>query len=158
MAMKSLVIYHSRYGYPQRIAWAIAEGLSERGSARAVALADVQLADVAVAHLVVIGAPTHMKGMSWSMRRFLRRTPREAWFGRPVAVFDTRFHQDGRTTGSAAAGLSARLRRRGALLVARPESFFVTDIKGPLEEGELARATLWGRSLHLAERVAAEGE
>src|SRR6266508_1926380 len=156
--MRSLVIYRSRYGNTERIAQAIAEGLSERGEARSVALGDLRPRDLETAQLVVLGAPTQMKGMPLSMRRFLRRSPRASWFARPVAVFDTRFRADPSATGSAAARLRARLRRRGALLLTPTESFFVAGIKGPLEEGELVRARLWGRRLHLSDRVCVEGE
>jgi menaquinone-dependent protoporphyrinogen IX oxidase len=154
--MRSIVIYHSRYGNTERVARAIAEGLSERGEALAVAVGDLRPVNVETAQLVVLGAPTQMKSMSLSMRRFLRRTSRSSWFGRPVAVFDTRFHDDPQRSGSAAAVLARRLRAMGAMLVRPPESFFVSGMKGPLREGELDRARLWGRGLHLADRVTVE--
>jgi flavodoxin len=154
--MRSLVIYHSRYGNTERVACAIADGLRERGEAMVMSVEDLGLVNLEAAHLVVLGAPTQMKSMSLSMRRFLRRLPRGSWFGCPVAVFDTRFHNDPRKTGSAAAVLERRLRALGALPVRPHESFFVTGMKGPLMEGELDRAKLWGRRLHLADRVAAE--
>jgi menaquinone-dependent protoporphyrinogen IX oxidase len=156
--MRSLVIYHSRYGNTERIARAIAEGLSERGETRAVALHDLRRTDLENAHLVVLGMPTQVKSMPLSMRGFMRRSGSEVWFARPVAVFDTRFHEDQGKTGSAAAVLDARLRAMGAMVVVPPESFFVTGMKGPLEEGEVERAKVWGRRLHLGDRVAVEGE
>jgi menaquinone-dependent protoporphyrinogen IX oxidase len=156
--MRSLVIHHSRYGNTERIARAIAEGLSERGKARVMALRDVRRADLESAQLVVLGSPTQVKGMPLSLRRFMRRSGRDAWFARPVAVFDTRFHEEQDRRGSAAVVLDARLRQMGALVMAPPESFFVTGMKGPLEEGEVERATVWGRRLHLGDRVVLEGE
>jgi menaquinone-dependent protoporphyrinogen IX oxidase len=156
--MRSLVIFHSRYGNTERIAHAIAEGLSERGEARAMALRDVRRADLESVQLVVLGAPTQIKSMSLSMRGFMRRSGKETWFARPVAVFDTRFHEKQDRTGSAAVVLDARLRQMGALVVTPPESFFVTGMKGPLEDGEVERATVWGRRLHLGDRVVVEGE
>jgi menaquinone-dependent protoporphyrinogen IX oxidase len=156
--MRSLVIFHSRYGNTERIAHAVAEGLSERGEVRAVALREIRRADLESAQLVVLGMPTQFGGMPLSMRGFLRRSPKEAWFARPVTVFDTRFHQDLDKTGSAAVMLDERLRQMGALVVAPPESFFVTGMKGPLAEGEVERAMVWGRRLHLGDRVVLEGE
>jgi hypothetical protein len=99
-----------------------------------------------------------MKGMGLPMRWFLARSAREAWFGRPTAVFDTRLPGEQRRTGSAAVKLGRMLRRMGALPLVPPESFFVTGVRGPLKAGELARATLWGRRLHLCERVTAEDD
>ncbi len=156
--MRSLVMYRSRYGNTERIARAVAEGLSERGESRAVALTDLRPGDLETAHLVVLGAPTQMKRMPLSMRRFLRRSAHESWFGRPVAVFDTRLPGEQWRTGSAAGRLGARLQGMGAMLVAPPESFFVSGMRGPLEQGERERAKLWGRRLHLSDRVAVEGE
>jgi flavodoxin len=157
-AMRSLVIYKSNHGNTERIARAIAEGLSERGEAHAVALGDLRPGDLEAAQVVVLGAPTGTRSLLRSMRRFLRRSSRATWFGRPVAVFDTRFHGEMRTTGSSAQRLGRRLRRMGAVSLAPPKSFFVTGVNGPLEEGELVRAKLWGRGLHLSERVSVEGE
>jgi flavodoxin len=156
MSMRSLVIYHSRYGNTERIAQAVARGLSERGEVRALPLGDLAPGDLARAHLVVLGAPTQMKGIPFSLRSFLRRSPRAWWFGRPAAAFDTRFPGELRRTGSAATKLAGRLERMGALLLVPPESFFVAGMKGPLEDGELVRAELWGRGLHLSTRITAE--
>jgi flavodoxin len=156
--VRSVVIYHSRFGNTERIARAVAEGLSERGEARVVALSDLQPLELETAHLVVLGGPARMKGVPLSVRRFLRRLPRDFWFGRPVAVFDTRFRDDQRKTGSAAERLSDRLQQMGALTLVSPESFFVTGMEGPPGEGEIVRARLWGRHLHLSDRVCVEGE
>jgi hypothetical protein len=60
--------------------------------------------------------------------------------------------------GSAAAVLGARFRAMGAMLAAPPESFYVTAMQGSLEEGEITRALVWGRRLHLGERVVVDDE
>ena len=49
--------------------------------------------------------------------------------------------------GSAARGIARRLRDHGYVLAAEPQSFFVQGTPGPLEEGELERASQWGRTL-----------
>ena len=49
--------------------------------------------------------------------------------------------------GSAARGISRRLRDHGYRLAIEPQSFFVKGTPGPLEEGELDRASAWGRTL-----------
>ena len=154
--MRSVVIYQSTHGNTERIARAVAEGLSEHGEARAVPLAEVQPGDLEQAHLVVLGVPTHGKG-SVAMRWFLERSPDGSWFGRPMAAFDTRLLDDRPAAGSAAR-LAALLEAMGSLLLAPPESFLSTGMDGPLEEGEVGRARVWGRHLHLAERVSVEGE
>jgi hypothetical protein len=64
-----------------------------------------------------------------------------------AAAFDTRM--PGRLVGGAGAGIARRLQACGFLLLADPEPFLVEGVTGPLSEGELQRATLWGRSLVL---------
>jgi hypothetical protein len=50
-------------------------------------------------------------------------------------------------TGSAAKTMARKLRHLGYEIVVEPESFFVDDTEGPLKEGELERAQLWGAEL-----------
>ncbi len=152
--MRSLVIYDARYENSERAARAIAEGLNERGQATAVALGRLHHGDVEAAQLVVLGTPNRARRLPQPMRKFLHRADDATWFARPVAVFETRVPGDAKRT--AATTLSARLRDLGALIVVPPESFFVTTTSGPLAEGELARARVWGRQLHLGDRVATE--
>jgi hypothetical protein len=64
-----------------------------------------------------------------------------------VATFDTRVDKVRHLPGSAAKAAAKAVRRRGYLPAARPESFYVTDVAGPLLEGELDRAEAWGEAL-----------
>jgi hypothetical protein len=74
-----------------------------------------------------------------------------------VAAFDTRFNADEvesrflgfvvRTGGYAAKHIAGQLQAAGGELIAEPEGFYVTDVQGPLAEGELERARLWAQSL-----------
>jgi hypothetical protein len=52
-------------------------------------------------------------------------------------------------TGTASRAAAKRLRKLGFRLVARPESFVVEGVSGPLGEGELERARAWARTLAL---------
>ena len=69
----------------------------------------------------------------------------------PVAVvaaaFDTRAQGVPLFTGRASKGISKALRRRGLRIVAKPESFVVAGRDTHLVEGEVTRATEWGRVL-----------
>ena len=71
--------------------------------------------------------------------------------GQAVATFDTRLNHSW-LPGSAGHAVMLRLLIRGATAVSRPASFHVAATAGPLEEGELERAQVWGH--HLAEAVA----
>jgi hypothetical protein len=67
--------------------------------------------------------------------------------GMCAAAFDTRIDKPRVLTGSAAKGIARRLRRHDFDVVGEPESFVVADTAGPVVQGELERATAWGRSL-----------
>ena len=65
----------------------------------------------------------------------------------PFAAFDTRVDIVRRLPGSAAKSAAKVARKRGYRLVTRPESFYVEDTPGPLLEGEVQRAEVWGAQL-----------
>ena len=164
--MKALVVYESMYSYTRQVAEAIAEGLGAAALPVAAATAD-RLADV---DLVVIGAPTHVHGMSRPTTRQAAadaagkpdsalHVERDAtssgvreWLAehagkvRLAAAFDTRVDMPAIVSGQASLHIARALRRRNATLAARPESFLVTK-QNCLLAGEQDRARRWGRDL-----------
>lgn len=161
--MKSLVVYESWFGNTKELAQVIADALGEVGEAKLITVDD-PLPEVDDFDLLVVGAPTHVHGLSsgrsrkgaieqrgeegepgigvrgWIEALPMLRRPR-------VAVFDTRAHKPEVLVGSAAHGIAKRLTKRGYRLAVEPESFFVDGTPGPLEDGELERAAEWGRAL-----------
>ena len=159
--MRSFVVYESLFGNTARIAQAVADGMREH--------IDVELNGVA-AHpgfegtdLLVVGGPTHAFSMS-------RVTTREdavkqgaqadssiglrEWLdelsegnGTLFAAFDTRVEMVRRLPGSAAKAAAKVARKRGYVPLTRPESFYVLDTPGPLLDGEVQRAEVWGAQL-----------
>jgi len=161
--MRSLVVYESSFGNTQRLARTVAGVLSEEGEVT-VRSVDEPLPPLQGFDLIVVGAPTHVHGLSSRMSRkgALEQQGRDrdvgigvrGWLERlpllarpPVAVFDTRAHKSELLVGSAAHGIAHRLRKKGYRLAVEPESFFVEGTPGPLEDGELERAEEWGRTL-----------
>ena len=161
---RAAVVVESMFGNTRRVAEAIAEGLAE---ATDVQVLDVSEAPVAPSvDLLVLGGPTHALGMSRRSTRAdagrrgaaatddaLRRGLREyisdlhnTSYPVLVATFDTRVRQRG-LPGSAARAARRRLVRAGARVVLPPESFYVSDVGGPLLPGELDRARQWGSRL-----------
>jgi hypothetical protein len=161
--MRSLVVYESSFGNTQRIAEKIAAALAPEGEVHLVSV-DEPLPSLDEVDLLVVGGPTHVHGLSSPRSRqgaldqgaegdvgigargWIDTLPNGAR-GPRVAAFDTRAHKPALLVGSAAAGISRRLRQHGYALAAEPESFFVEGTSGPLEEGELERAWEWGRTL-----------
>jgi len=159
---RAMVVVESMFGNTEAVAHSVAEGLADVfvvdmvrvGDAPAVISEDVQL--------LVVGGPTHAFGLTREGTRQAavdqgarRSTGSEfglrEWLAglqsQPTtlaaAAFDTRIKKRG-VPGSAARGAMRRLRRLGVRAAARPCSFYVAGIDGPLLDGELARARSWG--------------
>ena len=163
--MKALVVYESMFGNTEQVARAVADGLAEH--------LDVQVLEVGQApavipdplDLVVVGGPTHAFSMSRpGTREDARRqgatggdpqTGIREWLARlrasthpvRVATFDTKVQKVRHLPGSAARAAAKAVRKLGYASVARAESFYVFDVKGPLVEDELRRARAWGERL-----------
>jgi hypothetical protein len=161
--MRSLVVYESWFGNTRRIAEEIAAALAHQAQVDLVTVDD-PLPSLEEVDLLVVGAPTHVHGLSSNRSRegaLTRGAHGEpgigvrGWIdalpdgsgGPRAAAFDTRANKPVLLVGSAARGIARRLRDHGYLLAAEPQSFFVKDAPGPLEEGELERASEWGKKL-----------
>ncbi|PZF86126.1 flavodoxin family protein [Jiangella anatolica] len=163
--MRALVIFESMFGNTEKIAEAIADGLSETMTVDTV---EVGSADDSVdgVDLLVVGGPTHAFGMS---RESTRKSAADRgagtvaskaggirdWIatahgdGTLFATFDTKADHP-HLPGSAAHAARRQLRRRGFRPFAAATSFYVTDLEGPLAAGEVERARRWGQQLGLA--------
>lgn len=180
--MRALVVYESMFGNTQRIAEAIAEGLrssvSDEGEREvdvrevgslAGKIDDVDLLDLDLLDLLVVGGPIHAWGMTREssrkdvrkqagntaivstgigIREFLANIHDTDHGQRPAAAtFDTAIRTRWFPTGSSAKPAARRLAKHGYRLIAKPEHFYVGGKTGPLLEGELERARAWGAKL-----------
>lgn len=161
--MRSLVVYESWFGNTRRIAEEIGAALVQEGETEIVSVGD-ELPSLDDIDLLVVGAPTHVHGLSGKrsrdaaleqggqgdaetgVRGWIEALPNGAR-GPRVAAFDTRANKPALLVGSAARGIARRLRQHGYRLAVEPESFFVEGTEGPLEEGEIDRAAAWGKTL-----------
>jgi hypothetical protein len=128
---------------------------------------------IQAADLLVVGGPTHMRGMTSGFSRKMGLAAEEKqdeadrhetepsaegpgvrdWFddlpkaakGSKAAAFDTRAGT--RLAGGAAYGIARRLRRHGYELIGEPVGFIIDGTEGPLRAGEPERATAWGSDL-----------
>jgi flavodoxin I len=145
--MNTLIIYDSTFGNTEQLARAMADRLGEYGMVILFRVPETGALDIKDADVLVVGGPTQRHGTSPAMRAFLERIPRRALHGLGVAVFDTRYHMSSWKSGSAASKIASRLKRAGASLIVPPESFFVAEREGPLEERELERAVQWAEQV-----------
>lgn len=152
--MNTLIIYDSIFGNTEQIARAVADKLKDHGLVIVVPASEASSFELKEADLVLIGGPTQRHTVSPAIRAFLENLPRRALRGLGAAAFDTRYHMSTWASGSAASRIASKLKRAGAALILPPESFFVTEREGPLEEGELERAVQWAHQVF--ERFEAE--
>ena len=165
--MRTVVVYESMYGNTHAVARHIGDAAGRRGEATVVPVDQATPEVIAGADLVIVGGPTHMHGMSWSMTRNGAITDAQQhhkaddvdpdaegpglrdWFhdvatvdGVAAAAFDTRFDGAPALTGRASKGISRRLHHHGFDEIAEPESFLV-DKDNHLLPGEAERAGQW---------------
>lgn len=163
--MSTLVVYESMWGNTREIAEAVGRGLGAGTPVLDVAEAPPLLPpDV---DLLVVGGPTHAFSMSRGSTRkdavqkgaepgHEARGIREWLDEQPpsdhvdVATFDTRVAKVRKLPGSAAKAAGRSVTRHHLGRLTASESFFVDDMSGPLLEGEVDRATDWGRTLAAA--------
>ena len=160
--MKAVVVYESLWGNTAAVARAIAEGIGP--DVQALSTAEATGAAMEGADLIVAGAPVLAFGLpSEKVREGIRANPGKApappdlshppmrvWLaalpaghGR-AAAFDTRVRGP---WGSAAPAIAKELDQLGYRLIGKPLGFIVSGKFGPLRDGELERARLWGAEL-----------
>ena len=165
--MRALVVYESIYGNTHAVATDVAAGLRATHEVTLVPVTRATRELVAAADLIVVGGPTHMRGMpTVASRRMAAEAARKpdsgltidpdadgpglrAWLealgaeGVPAAAFDTRLSGMPVLTGRASRGIARLLARRGCRVLLAPESFLVSG-QNALLDGEGARARSWG--------------
>jgi hypothetical protein len=173
--MRALVVYETMYGNTRVIAGNIADGLRDDYEVTVVPAGGATPELVAGADLLVVGAPTHMRGLPSAASRqraaqaaakagsWLRLDPdggpgMRSWLqglghrDGLAAVFDTRVNGFAVFTGRASRRIARLLKRRGYRLVAAPQSFLVCS-HGTLLDGEASWARRWGMTLAAASKT-----
>ena len=178
--MEIAVVFESMFGATHEVADAIAEGAAEArpdATVRSLRVGDADPDRVARADLVIVGGPTHMRGMTSGMTRKMAVSMEEKkeqedaghvghglepdvtgpglrdWFHTlpkaPTGRPAAAFdtRDEGPMMGGAAKGIAHRLERHGYELMAGPEGFIVEGDEQLLREGERARARAWASDL-----------
>jgi len=155
------------FGDGEKIARAIAEGLSGRMSVDVVAAKDAPQQLGSDVQLIVVGGPNHAMGMprpatregavkDYGAQIDDTTTGLHEWLDKvtfagavSAAAFDTRMDHPKLITKMDHASKTEEklLKSHGATLAAPAEHFHVVDAKGPLADGEEERARGWGRAL-----------
>lgn len=145
--MKGAVVFQSKFGNSRQIAERIAGGLEETGH-------QVDLMRVGSfkelppdLDFIVVGGPTRIGRAYGPIKRLARKLP-DRWAGKPYATFSTgaSVYTD-KPSRQAAEILGGMLDARGMKKLLPPFLAGVSDMSGPLAEGELDRASEFGRNL-----------
>jgi flavodoxin len=144
--MKVLIVYDSVYGNTEKIARAIAEAITPSNEVKVLGAGEANPSDLESTNVLIVGSPTHGGRPTPSVHSFLNKVPKLQ--GINVAAFDTRITTKFvRVFGYAAGRIANNLKKKGGILIASPEGFFVTGGQGPLKEGELERAAAWAKGI-----------
>ena len=144
--MKALVVFDTAYGNTEEIGKAIGKGIGKE--AKVIRAKEVKPANLEGIDLLVIGSPTQAGQELPDTHKFLMNIAVPAVRGMKVAAYDTRIQSRlAKIFGYAANRIAKTLEKAGAELVAEPEPFYVSGKAGPLKEGELKRASEWGKKL-----------
>ena len=166
--MTAIVVFESMFGGTQAVAESVGAGIASCGLPTDVVEVGRVVGDGERAPwwpddvlLLVVGGPTHRRGLSTGETRASARehgevvsalTGLDRWLASaravrelPVAAFDTAWGTpDG---GAASAVIAERLLVLRGRLVAPPETFRVVGTAGGPSAGEVDRAWEWGRHL-----------
>ena len=160
---RALIIVESYFGNTRAIAEAVATGLLDGGAEAQVVEVDQAPSTLpADLDLLVLGAPTHNRGLPTAATRAKARAQAEPGNNSPgisewletvaipasidAAAFDTVISK-GWLSGSAAKAIAKTLQRRQGRRTVSVRSFVVTASKGPLATGQETDAHSWGREL-----------
>jgi flavodoxin len=144
--MKAMIVFDSVYGNTEKIAEAIAAGMGSGTKARRPSAVGAD--ELRSVELLVVGSPTLGGRPTKAIQGFIDSIPKAVAGKLIIAAFDTRMSMKfAKIFGYAAARITAKLQENGSTLRSPPEGFIVRGGSGPLAEGELERATAWGRGL-----------
>ncbi|WP_405182777.1 hypothetical protein OG225_18100 [Nocardia sp. NBC_01377] len=163
--MHARVVYESLFGSTAEFAEAVAAGLRASGTVEVMNVVAAGEQPEPTVDLLVVGARTHLFGMSGTRERRIATHRTSApividlgireWLanahapapGTRAAAFETRVVHLLPPPGSAAHSIGKQLRRLGYQLVGDPAEFLVYNVLGPASTKELKRAKAWGERI-----------
>jgi len=155
--VQALVIYDSVFGNTEKIAQSIATGLRTAHETQCLRAGSVSVVQITSVDIIVMGSPTRSFRATPATHSVLDSIPSAALQGKKVAAFDTRLLMTGvkgllfrkiiDKGGYAAPIIASEMQSKAGTLSLPAEGFFVKGEEGPLVDGELERASDWGRKL-----------
>ena len=136
---------------------AVGDALAAHADVQTLRVGDVKPEHLTGLSLLIVGSPTRAFSASPATKAWLKALVPNSLSGVKVTAFDTRADMNDvnsraltafvKLFGYAAEPIAAGLTKRGGMLVIPAEGFFIKDKEGPLKDGEIERATAWGRQI-----------
>jgi len=146
--MKVLIVYDSLYGNTEKIARAIGGAFTTSDEVEMVRSSEANTSQLESIDLLIVGSPTQGGKATKSVQEYLDKVPAGALKNIRVASFDTRLKTVlVKLFGYAAGRIANSLKEKGGQSATPPQGFLVKGSKGPLEEGELEKASAWAKTL-----------
>jgi flavorubredoxin len=144
--VKALIVYDTKYGMTEKIAQAISSGMKGAGITDLVVrkAGDATEEDFRSSDAWIVGAPTHMTGLTKSTKKALKTATKVDASGKSGTAFDTRFRSADK---GAVDRIKRTMREAGIKVIVEPEWFIVTRMKGPLADGEDVKAATFGQKI-----------
>ena len=146
--VRVFIVYDTKYGNTKLVAEKIAEGIKEvKGIETEVNdVKEVDLKRIQDADAILIGAPNHMGSPSRTIMKFIGNLTKHKLRAKGFAVFDTYMGKD---FEKAVKKMEKKTTEKiPALKLMTPGlSIRVDDMKGPITEGELPKATDFGKKI-----------
>ena len=141
--MRVLVVHHSKYGNGKQVADAMAEGIRSKGHTVEVkSVDDVDVAALGSYEAFAVGSPTHVAGPTFKIGGFISKLSDVA-SGKPFVAWATHLDPKAKTV----AKLEAKATKAKMRTLMAGKAFKVKDMKGPLEDGALADASIFGKEI-----------
>jgi flavodoxin len=144
--MKAIVVYDSKWGNTEKIAHAIAAGIGF--GTKSARTGDSLAMEFEKYDLLVIGSPVLGGRPSEAIQTYIKGIPQTVAARIKAAAFDTRLTMRfAKLFGHASKRMADALKAKGIVLKSEPKGFIVMGRSGPLANGEIERATQWGKEL-----------
>ena len=148
--MSIKIVYDSMFGNTELVAQRIAEALAKDHVVDLRRVAEARPEDLRSGDVLIVGSPTQGGRPTPALAGYLANLTEEQVEGLHVAAFDTRVRARWVVVfGFAANRLIRSLQRRGAVLLAPGEGFYVSGKEGPIMAGELDRSASWAAGLRV---------
>ncbi len=141
------IVYDTKYGNTKHVAEKIAEGMkhAKEIETTVIDVEEANLKNIDTFDAILIGTPNHMGRPSRTITNFIDQLGKLKLKPKKAAVFDTHMAEDLRAVEK----MENTIREKAPALelIAPGLNIRVDGMSGPITEGELPKATEFGRSI-----------